>query len=233
MKAMIFAAGLGTRLRPITDTMPKAMVPVGGQPLLKIILDRCQKAGIEEVVVNVHYLSDVVVEFLSSYDSGEMKIHISDESDNILETGGGLVKAKDYFLHSGPFLVCNADILTNIDIQKFLQYHQQKGGIATLAVRDRKTSRKLLFDDQFRLRGRADGSVGLEWAFSGYHIIDPVIFQHLTRSGKFSITDWYMDLCDSQEVYGYDHTDDLWVDVGTVEKLEEANLVFEVNRDSF
>lgn len=230
---MIFAAGLGTRLRPITDTIPKAMVSVGGEPLLKIILDRCKKAGVEEVVVNVHYLPDVIVQFLSSYDSGEMKIHISDESDEILETGGGMVKAKDYFMSSGPFLVCNADILTNIDIQKFYQYHLEKGGVATLAIRDRKTSRKLLFDHQFRLKGRADGSEGQEWAFSGYHIIDPVIFQRITREGKFSITDWYIDICQHSEIYGYDHTDDIWVDVGTVEKLAEANSIFEENRDKF
>lgn len=230
---MIFAAGLGTRLRPITDSVPKAMVSVGGEPLLKIILDRCKKSGVEEVVVNVHYLSDVIVQFLSSYDAGGMKIFISDESDEILETGGGLVKAKDYFLNAGPFLVCNADILTNIDIQKFYQYHIEKGGIATLAVRDRKTSRKLLFDDQFRLKGRADGSVGQEWAFSGYHIINPVIFQNITREGKFSITDWYMDICLNSEIYGYDHSEDIWIDVGTVEKLEEANRVYEVNREDF
>lgn len=233
MKAMIFAAGLGTRLRPITDTIPKAMVSVGGEPLLKIILDRCKNAGIEEVVVNVHYLSQVIKDFLSTYDKGTMKIHISDESDEILETGGGLVKAKNFFDKSESFLVCNADILTNIDIEKFYHYHLEKGGIATLAVRDRKTSRKLLFDDQFRLKGRADGSEGQEWAFSGYHIIDAAIFQNMTRKGKFSITDWYMDICVHQDIFGYDHTEDIWIDVGTVEKLEEANRVYEVSRGNF
>lgn len=227
MKAMIFAAGLGTRLRPVTDTVPKAMVEVGGQPMLKIILDRCHTAGIEEVVVNIHYLPQVIRDFLADYSRSGMKIHISDESDELLETGGGLLKAKKFFNDNEPFLIANADILTNIDIEMFMQTHVQLGGIATLAVRDRNTSRKLLFDKDGRLLGRATGeSEGFELAFSGYHIVDPKIFDHITRTGKFSIMDWYIDICRQEDIFAYPHQEDIWIDVGTVEKLEEANRVY-------
>lgn len=233
MKAMIFAAGLGTRLRPITDTVPKAMVEVGNQPMLKIVLDRCHQAGITEVVVNVHYLPKVITDFLKTYKSPGMQVFISDESDEILETGGGLMKAKDYFSDGQPFLVANADVLTNIDIKLFFQAHHKHGGIATLAVRDRNTSRKLLFGQDGRLKGRANGEEGNELAFSGYHIISPEIFKHITRTGKFSITDWYIDICQQESIYAYPHQDDIWIDIGTVEKLEEANLVFEKKRELF
>ncbi len=228
MKAMIFAAGLGTRLRPLTDTVPKAMVEVGGQPMLKIILDRCYMAGIEEVMVNVHYLPQVIKNFLATYERPEMKIHISDESDEILETGGGLLKVKEFFNDGAPFLVANADILTNIDIEMFTQAHIQLGGVATLAVRNRNTSRKLLFDKDGRLQGRAIGEgEGFELAFSGYHIISPKIFDHITRTGKFSIMDWYIDICHQEDIFAYPHQEDIWIDIGTVEKLEEANKVYE------
>lgn len=234
MKAMIFAAGLGTRLRPITDTVPKAMVEVGGQPMLKIILDRCFMAGIHEVMVNVHYLPQVIKNFLTTYERPGMKIHISDESDEILETGGGLLKVKDFFNDGEPFLVANADVLTNIDIEMFAQAHVQLGGIATLAVRNRNTSRKLLFDKDARLQGRATAeSDGFQLAFSGYHIISPEIFDHITRTGKFSIMDWYIDICQQEDIFAYPHQEDIWIDIGTVEKLKEANRVYEEFRDLF
>lgn len=233
MKAMIFAAGLGTRLRPITDTVPKAMVEVGNQPMLKIVLDRCHQAGITEVVVNVHYLPEVIENFLLTYVSPGMKVFISDETNELLETGGGLIKAKDYFNDGQPFLVANADVLTNIDLPMFFEAHQRLGGIATLAVRDRNTSRKLLFGKDGRLKSRANGEEGNELAFSGYHIISPEVFKHITRTGKFSITDWYIDICQQESIYAYPHQDDIWIDIGTVEKLEEANLVFEKKRELF
>lgn len=233
MKAMIFAAGLGTRLRPLTDTVPKAMVEVGGEPMLKIVLDRCHRAGITEVVVNVHYLPDVIKSFLLTYDSPGMKVFISDESDEILETGGGLIKAKDFFSDGQPFLLANADVLTNIDIKVFFEAHQKLDRIATLAVRDRNTSRKLLFDNNLRLIGRANGEEGVALAFSGYHIISPEIFNHTTRIGKFSITDWYIDICQEQSIFAYSHQDDIWIDIGTVEKLAEANRVYMEKKDLF
>jgi N-acetyl-alpha-D-muramate 1-phosphate uridylyltransferase len=226
LKAMIFAAGLGTRLRPITDTIPKAMVPVGGKPLLGILLEHLIAAGVTEAVVNVHYLPEVIIDYLKARDNFGITIHVSDESDELLETGGGLWKARHYFENDGPFLVANADVLSDINIQNFLAAHQQKGGLATLAVRDRPGKRKLWFDGQYRLKGRypeEGASEGIALAFSGYHIIDPQIFEMPTRSGKFSITDWYIDLCRQQSIYAYRHDEDLWIDVGTPEKLQQAN----------
>ncbi|MCO5230469.1 MAG: nucleotidyltransferase family protein [Chitinophagales bacterium] len=234
MKAMIFAAGLGTRLRPMTDNIPKAMVEVGGQPMLKIVLDRCYSAGIDEVVVNVHYLSNIIIDFLATYHRPGLKIHISDESDELLETGGGLLKAKDFFDDGQPFLVANADVLTNIDIQLFLQKHLQYGGIATLAVRDRSSKRKLCFDMHGRLIGRAGNDLkGDELAFSGYHILQPEIFNYFNREGKFSIMDVYMDICQEHSIYAFSHQKDIWVDIGTIEKWEEANIVYKGNKDLF
>lgn len=233
MKAMIFAAGLGTRLRPITDLKPKAMVEVGGQPMLKLVLDRCSSAGIKEVMINVHYLPEVILDFLKTYRT-ELKIHISDETDEVLETGGGLLKAKKFFSDGQPFLVANVDVLTNIDIELFAHAHHQLGGLVTLAVRDRASKRKLLFDQNARLKGRADGELkGSELAFSGYHIVDPKIFQYISRVGKFSIIDWYLDICEKEAIYAYPHQQDIWIDIGTVEKLEQANLVYKENQHLF
>lgn len=233
MKAMVFAAGLGTRLRPITNHRPKAMVEVGGQPMLKLVLDRCHLAGITEVVVNVHYLPQVIKDFLKTYQT-DMKIMISDETDEILETGGGLLKAKDFFNEGEAFLVANVDVLTNIDIEQFVQEHQRLGGIVTLAVRDRDSKRKLLFDKDGKLIGRANGNLrGQELAFSGYHIVDPKIFQYANRSGKFSIIDWYLDICRKESIYAYQHQQDIWVDIGTPEKLEQANQIYEENKHLF
>jgi N-acetyl-alpha-D-muramate 1-phosphate uridylyltransferase len=226
LKAMIFAAGLGTRLRPITDTIPKAMVPVGGKPLLGILLEHLIAAGVTEAVVNVHYLPGVIIDYLKAQDNFGITIHVSDESDELLETGGGLWKARQYFENDGPFLVANADVFSNINIRDFLAVHHQKGGLATLAVRDRPGKRKLWFDEQYRLKGRYpdEGAAdGCALAFSGYHIIEPQIFKMPTRTGKFSITDWYLDLCQEYPIYAYQHNKDLWIDVGTPEKLQQAN----------
>ena len=234
MKAMIFAAGFGTRLRPLTDKTPKVMLPIGGQPLLKIILDRLYIAGIQEVVVNVHYLPDVIERFLKNYQKYGMTIHISDESDAILETGGGLLRAQKYFDDGHPFLLANGDILTNIDIELFAKAHQNLGGIATLAVKDRPSNRKLLFSKDGSLIGRADDNAeGIALAFSGYHMINPDIFTHLTRQGKFSITDWYLDICQQEKIYAYLHPNDIWVDIGTVEKFNKANEVYQKNKPLF
>ncbi|MCO5247699.1 MAG: nucleotidyltransferase family protein [Chitinophagales bacterium] len=234
MKAMIFAAGLGTRLRPITDTVPKAMVEVGGQPILKIILDRFHQFGMTDVIVNVHYLPDIIIAFLNNYHREGMNVSISDERNEVLETGGGLLKAQGFFEDGQAFLVANADVLTNIHIDAFLAAHKKQGGIATLAVRDRVSKRKLLFDEQNRLLGRDDESLkGQAFAFSGYHIIEPEIFNHITRKGKFSITDWYIDICKNQAIYAFQHQEDIWVDIGTQGKLELANQIYLENKALF
>lgn len=233
MKAMIFAAGLGTRLRPLTDTCPKALVPVSGKPLLQRVIEHLKDHGITEAVINIHYLGEQIREFLQHHQNFGLRIGISDETDRILETGGGLWQARHFFDDGNPFLVCNADILTNIDIRKFRESHEQQDGLATLAVRKRDSSRLLLFDDTGRLCGwknTKSGELRLprhadllnEFAFSGYHIIDPEIFSYPTRTGVFSMTDWYLDLCASHDICQYDHSEDIWIDIGSAERLAQA-----------
>ncbi len=247
MKAMIFAAGLGTRLRPLTDNCPKALIPVGGKPMLQRVIEHLKANGFDELIINVHYLGDHIRQFLSQHQNFGLRIVISDETDELLETGGGLWKARDFFDDGTPFLVCNADILTNIDVKAMLQQHQQSGAMATLAVRNRITSRYLLFDNDDVLFGwvnnktdeikitrkiapEAKMKMGLnetyplhEFAFSGYQILSPEIFKYQRREGKFSMIDWYLDICGSHRIQAYHHDDDIWIDIGSQASLDAAN----------
>ena len=246
MKAMIFAAGLGTRLKPLTDNCPKALIKVGGKPMLQIVIEQLIKYGFNDIIINIHYLGNQIVDFLQQHQNFGINIVISDESNEILETGGGLWKAKDFFNNKEPFLVCNADILTNINLEKFYQYHLQNNALATLAVRQRNSSRYLLFDDEDVLFGwenikteeikiprklsTVDRRLSTdyqhplhEFAFSGYHIISPEIFQHNHREGKFSMIDWYLDVCKEHTIKAYHHDDDIWIDIGSQEELAKAN----------
>lgn len=257
MKAMIFAAGLGTRLRPITNEIPKALVKIGNKPLLQIVIEQLKSFGISEMVINVHYLSEKIIDFLQLNQNFGIFIHISDERDLLLDTGGGLLKAKDFFTEDKePFLVCNADIFTNINIAHFYKQHQQNNALATLAVRQRNSSRYLLFDDdgilfgwentkteQFKIprkpekkyvQNEAGEEICVqhalhEFAFSGYHIIEPQIFNHITQKGVFSMTDCYLDLCATHTIKNYVHNDDVWIDIGTIEKWKEANALYRSN----
>ncbi len=246
MKAMIFAAGLGTRLRPLTDNCPKALIEVGGKPMLQIVMEQLKKYGFNEVIINVHYLAHQVTDFLQQQENFGMRIEISDESDEILETGGGLWKARHFFDDGLPFLLCNADILTNINLINFYQQHLQNDAMATLAVRNRSSSRYFLFDDEDVLFGwehvkeeriviprktnlsaeQTTAEYPLhEFAFSGYHILSPEIFKYNQRKGKFSMVDWYLDICNTQRIKAYHHDDDIWIDIGSQDELERANEV--------
>ncbi len=233
MKAMIFAAGLGTRLRPLTDTCPKALIQIEDKPLLQIVIEHLKKFGITEMVVNIHYLGNQITSYLEKQNNFDIHIGISDETGKLLETGGGLWKVRDFFDDGKPFLVCNADVLTNIDIDAFKQTHAINNSLATLAVRKRNSSRLLLFDEDGILCGWKNtktkekkqprkGKHLTEYAFSGYHIISPEIFKYPTRQGVFSMTDWYLDLCANQTISNYDHSNDLWIDIGSKESLELA-----------
>jgi NDP-sugar pyrophosphorylase family protein len=204
MKAMILAAGLGTRLRPLTDSRPKALVELGGRTLLEIALIRLRHFGIAEVIVNVHHFADQVVEYLQAHDNFGMRIEISREDGLLLDTGGGLLKAADFFLRDAasagdgaddaerPFLLHNVDVLSAIDLGEMLEFHRRHGALATLAVQRRKSSRTLLFDAQGRLCGRRTAGLPDEivcaapqveaWAFAGIHVLSPRIFG-LLRAG--------------------------------------------------
>lgn len=236
MKALIFAAGKGTRLKPFTDHHPKALAKVNGVPLLERNIKYLKGFGITDFVINIHHFGDQIVTFLKKNDNFGCKIEISDESDELLETGGGLIFAKEFLNHGEDFLIMNADILTNINIDDFVSYHKEIKDFATLAVSDRESSRKLLFNDDLVLRGWLNVQTGEQrlaefnkgfrpLAFSGVHCIHPVIFDKIKRKGKFSVMEEYLDLMQTEKIHGFVH-DSILVDVGKPESVIEAEKYF-------
>lgn len=232
MKAMLFAAGLGTRLRPLTNDRPKALVEVNGKSLLEIQLRRLHAFGISEVVVNVHHYADMVIAHLEAIDLPGLNIQVSDERDALLETGGGLKKAGPQLAGSDPVLICNVDVLTNLDLGQMLRHFLASGALALMAVRKRETSRYLMWDESLRLMGwknqktgETKGSVSpscIPLAFSGIHIISPDFISLIKQKGKFSIIDSYLNLCKEHLILGYPHDSDLWLDVGKPAALKQA-----------
>ena len=254
MKAMIFAAGLGTRLKPITDTMPKALVPMCGQPLLYHVITKLVAAGYDDLVVNVHHFPDRIIHYLHSHDFGA-RIAVSDERDFLRETGGGIKFAAPLLLDFStpppaplemtmdPFLVHNVDIVSNLDLRWLREQHRE-GALATLVVSERKTQRYLLFDDDGRLKGWTNIATGevrspypdidpdrcRKLAFAGIHLISPAIFDAFDALGfgdRFSIMDFYLKACADYPIYGIVPPDLRLVDVGKKETLSEAERVCE------
>jgi NDP-sugar pyrophosphorylase family protein len=235
MKAMIFAAGLGTRLRPLTNDRPKAMVEVEGRPLLEIQILRLKALGFTELVVNVHHFADLIIDFLREKEHFGLRIHISDERDLLLDTGGGLSRARPLLEGKEPFFVCNVDVLTDLDPRALARAHQSAGALATLAVRDRHTSRYLLFDQDLRLAGWRNEKTGEvrgkppedanPLAFSGLHVIDPTIFPLIRHRGVFSIIDVYLELMAEHKIIGFRHDEGIWLDVGKPPELEAAAAI--------
>lgn len=236
MKAMIFAAGLGTRLKPITDTLPKALVPVGGEPLLSHIIRKLVSAGYDHLVVNVHHFPDQIIGYLQQHDFG-VPIDISDERDGLLETGGGVAHARP-FLEGEPFLVHNVDILSNLDLAWFRAQHRPDA-LATLLVSERETSRYLLFRDDGRLAGWTnvttrevrspypdlDPSACRRLAFSGIHYMGAGIFQAMDALGmpaRFPIMDFYLKACDRYPIYAAIPPSLRLLDVGKQDTLAAA-----------
>jgi len=234
-KAILFAAGLGMRLKPFTDKHPKALAIVNGKPLLQRNIEYLKSFGITDFVINVHHFADQIIDFLKSNENFGVNIQISDESDEVLETGGGLVKAKD-LLGNEPFLVMNVDILTNLNISDLMKFHSENQPLVTLAVSDRESSRKLLFEENGELKGWKNLNSGekiiasenplTEKAFSGIHIINPNIFEKMPTSGKFSIMKTYMELMKTDKILGFDHSGGILVDVGRPESVLEAEKYF-------
>lgn len=240
MKAMVFAAGLGTRLRPITDTLPKALVPVCGEPLLGHVLRKLQKADYAEAVVNVHHFPQLIKDYLADHDFG-LKVSVSDESSQLLETGGGILHAKALLQGDEPFLAHNVDIVSDVDLAWF-RAQMHPGALATLLVSERKTSRYLLFNDDMRLVGwtniitgevrspypNLDPSACHRLAFSGIHNISPAIFDAfdaLDMPERFPIVDFYIKVCDRYPIYGAVAKDLRLVDVGKFETLPQAEAI--------
>ena len=235
---MIFAAGLGTRMQPLTNNIPKALVPVNGSPLLELVIRRLKYFGISEIIINVHYLADQIEEFLKTNNNFGISITLSDERAQLLDTGGGLKKASWFFNDEQPFLICNTDILSDINIDELLRFHLSNQSIATLAVQDRKSSRYLLFDEKSTLSGwlnigkgevllcrTAEKSLKMR-AFSAFQIVNPAIFKYFPEDKTvFSIIDTYLNAAQFEQIKGFEHNKDLWIDVGTMEKIAEATEV--------
>jgi NDP-sugar pyrophosphorylase family protein len=245
MKAMILAAGLGTRLRPLTDTRPKALVEINGRTLLEITLTRLRAFGVSEAIINVHHFAGMVVDYLKSRNNFGIRIEVSREDDLLLDTGGGLKKAAWFFLadspHSPtePFLLHNVDVISTIDLHRMLQFHNEHRALATLAVRSRASSRLLLFNNQSQLVGRAapdpalvypelrgaarDSRVAL--GFSGIHIISPRLLRMLTEEGVFSIIDAYLRLAaGGEKILAFRDDEYYWRDLGRPADLSQAAL---------
>jgi NDP-sugar pyrophosphorylase family protein len=240
MKAMVLAAGLGTRLRPLTDDRPKALVEVGGRTLLEITLSRLRGFGVRDVIVNVHHFADMVVEYLKKNDNFGLRIEISREV-LLLDTGGGLKKAGWFFLKDSspldePFILHNVDVLSTIDLKRMVQVHVEHKALATLAVKERETSRYLLFDEQGQLCGRLSGHdqqaefVGASQqmfaqalAFSGVHVISPRMLSMMTEDGAFSIIDSYLRLAaHGENIVAFRADEYYWRDLGRAENVAQA-----------
>jgi N-acetyl-alpha-D-muramate 1-phosphate uridylyltransferase len=242
MKAIIFAAGLGTRFKPWTDKHPKALAIVNEKSLLQRNIEYLQQFNITEVIVNVHHFADQIINTVTKNKGWGSKITISNETDIVLETGGGLKKAS-WFFNKDPFAVINADILTDFDLNVMIHDHEKNNPLATLAVTNRETSRYFLFNEKDELCGwrniktnEEKGSVLnflkeeknniVQKAFSGIHIIDPKIFSLIKQEGKFSIVDVYLHLSQTEIIKGFDHSDSKLVDVGRPESLIIAEELF-------
>ena len=237
MKAMVLAAGLGTRLRPLTNDKPKALVGIGGRTLLEITLTRLQECGIREVIVNVHHFADEVIDYLKAHGNFGMRVEVSRE-EALLDTGGGLKKAGWFFLENPadlgePFLLHNVDVISTIDFGAMVEAHKKAAALATLAVQERDTSRLLLFDEQMRLCGRrargAEPEIARQaaktqaLAFTGIHVISPRLIGLMSEDGVFSIVNTYLRLATQGEnVQGYRADEFYWRDLGKPESLVQA-----------
>ncbi len=234
-KGMIFAAGLGTRLKPMTNTKPKALVKVAGMTLLERAIKKLSTAGVSDIIINIHHFGNEILNFISSSDNlPGVNISISDEMDLLRDTGGGLKHAARFFDDDQPIVLYNVDVLSDIDLKKMLGHHEEKMALATVAVRSRDSSRYLLFDEQYHLKGWENIKTGDQkihtgkpddlkrQAFSGVHIIDPSLLNFMPAKEVFSIIEVYLSLASDHVIAGYNHDEDYWFDLGTSEKLAKA-----------
>ena len=235
MRAMVLAAGLGTRLQPLTNNRPKALVEISGRTLLEMTLGRLRQFGIREVIINAHHFADMIASYLGANNCFGMTIAISRE-DELLDTGGGLKKASHFFLEQNPgepFLVHNVDVVSSIDLARMIEFHRQHDALAALAVQRRPASRQLLFDDDLQLCGRKSNDSPLELmrpvvnpqplAFCGLHVISPRIFPLMSEEGVFSIITTYLRLAQqSERVVGFPADEYYWRDVGKPESVQQA-----------
>lgn len=239
---MIFAAGLGSRLKPYTETMPKALVPVSGVPMLEILVKHLLANGIRDIIINVHHFARQVIDFLQLNNDFGAHITISHEEELLLDTGGGLKKAAWFFDDQQPFLVQNVDVISDLNYAEMLGSLIHKRALATLAVSKRQTSRYFLFDDDMQLCGWENTQTKevkiirpnihnlTRFAFSGIHIIEPAIFSRIQTNGKFSIVDAYLQLAANQKITGFEHSPENWVDMGKPAELLKAEVLLDKMR---
>lgn len=237
MKAIVFSAGLGTRFKPWTDKHPKALAVINGKSLLQRNIEYLQQYDIYDVVVNVHHFADQIKEAIEKNKGWGSRVTISDESDEVLETGGGLLKARDLLRGEEPFLTLNVDILTDLNIKAFLTQHQQQGADITLATTNRKTSRYLLYNKYNRLVGWRNTSTGaeriaiqakdlFEKAYSGMAIFEPAVLDRIPLTGKFSLIDLYLALAPDHKIASFDHSETRFLDVGKPDSVAKAEQMF-------
>ncbi|MFO7868454.1 MAG: nucleotidyltransferase family protein [Bacteroidales bacterium] len=232
MKAMIFAAGFGSRLKPITNNIPKALVKFRGKTLLEYAIEKLKHYSVDEIIVNVHHFSQQIKDFISSHDFG-IPIYISDETSLLRNTGGGLVHAQQYLQGDSPFFVYNVDIISTINLHDLLEFHMKHDALITLAVKERETSRYLLFDDNMELSAWENRVTNehkiakfsdnyIPFAFSGIQIVNPEIFELINETGCFSIMDLYLRLAQHNSIKAYNHTEDFWLDVGKFNEIKSV-----------
>lgn len=237
MKAFVFCAGLGTRFKPWTDIHPKALALVNGKSLLQHNIEYLQQYGISEVIINVHHFADQIIDAVKKNKGWGSNIIISDETNNVLETGGGLMKAKHHFSTNEPFVTLNVDILTDLDLKSLISFHKQHKPLISFGITDRKTSRYFLFDGNSRLCGWRNTKSGeekivvpknnlVEKAYSTIVVLDSKIFSLIPFTGKFSLVDVYLYLAPDHIILGYDHSGDKLVDVGKPESIAIAESLF-------
>jgi len=238
MKAMIFAAGLGTRFKPWTDKHPKALALVNNKSLLQRNVEYLQQYHITDVVVNVHHFADQIIAAVEENKGWGSNIIISDERNEVLETGGGLLNAKQLLQSNEPFITLNADILTNLNINDLLAFHQQNNALISFGITNRKSSRSFLFDESNRLCGWENNSTGEKkiainkeplhaMGYSCVAVFEQAVFTLIPQKGKFSLTDTYLSLAPNHLIMGYDHSGDQFIDVGKPESVAAAEKIFE------
>ncbi len=236
MKAMILAAGLGTRLRPLTNSTPKALVKIKGKTMLEIIIQRMKHFGFHDIVINVHHLPEKIISYLHEKKHFGINIYFSHENDKLLDTGGGIKQARQFLDKSGPFLVHNVDVISNVDLGKIYNYHIEQNALATLVVKNKGSDRSLLFDRNWHLAGwknittgeykiiTDNNSAGLHGiGFCGIHVISPDIFDLMQSNQVFSIINTYMNIALNHKIIGYNAEKNLWIDIGSHEQLETAS----------
>jgi NDP-sugar pyrophosphorylase family protein len=245
MRAMILAAGLGTRLRPITNSIPKALIKIKKHTLLELQIKKLKASGFKKIIINIHHHAKMIKDYLKQNSNFNCEIELSDESEKLLETGGGLKKASWFFDDSSPFLVQNVDILSNLDLFDFYGKHSKSDALSSLAVIERKSSRYFVFDEENLLVGwknekteeskvvrKPIGKIKL-LAFSGIQIIDPRIFKCFPNKDVFSLVDLYLSAAMEERIVSFDHSEDIWMDLGKKEILVEAEELFEKIRSTY